>query len=869
LKILSEYSIQNIKKNKLTSIGTAFSVLVAAVFITTIFILVQSFWSWFVDNEIMMNGNWHSQIANIDGEKIIEAAQDESIDFISMMGDFQTCLFSETGENNYLFIRNCDENYWKNMPDQYYVLSGRIPEKSGEIIVSSKFLQDNPKYQIGSVIVLQEGKRSIEGNEMEFLSVWQEGEIFVPEGIKEFVIVGSMDISMYSAYHGYPSYGYLESKELAKTDDCIAYIRFKNPQVVFHHMPKIADRMNVETDEMGNYEINYNERLLRYYAVLDKRLYGKDIGKLLLVIMLVVILVWLVFWYILKATFLISQKKRNHQLGILKSLGATPGQLQRCILEEGILLSILPIVLADFLGVGFASLILNKYASLMDQLFEMKVDVSYSWVTMVLASMLVMFTVIMSIRGSAREISRLTPIDLVKQQERTIYKDKNRRVIFSRKDKGINIELSQNFLVANRKAFRTSTMMMALCFILVFFFLSTYIISDISNSKSENASNYNISVAFRLTQEIDERLLEEIQDIPNIQRAVHYTDTNVAIWIREDQFRQGILEDGELSVLKENGDILKDDGQYRVTCELVGVEESCFNDYLNQEGFYGFPDSSEYQAAVLEVPAVSDKAENVLNLEAGNNLTIHEKFSDKIDSNVKVSIILAGVTVKAPKLDLVADSYNFRIIVPITSYYNIVNCFLEERSLNHYGVTLKILCDNNDEGNIVKQITDICDKYMGSDDYVISSREIREKNRKNMEEANLLIVYALTVLLALIGLSAEIFSVLNSVQGRRRDFAMLRSVGMDEERVRKVLWHESIIFSIQPFLYAIPILFILIGICLWSFHVTWIEFFKQFPALQMAVYIGMAILIMKFVYTWGNRVILKDKIIDIIKQEYT
>lgn len=37
----------------------------------------------------------------------------------------------------------------------------------------------------------------------------------------------------------------------------------------------------------------------------------------------------------------------------------------------------------------------------------------------------------------------------------------------------------------------------------------------------------------------------------------------------------------------------------------------------------------------------------------------------------------------------------------------------------------------------------------------------------------------------------------------------------------------------------------------------------------MAVYIGMAILIMKFVYTWGNRVILKDKIIDIIKQEYT
>ena len=64
-----------------------------------------------------------------------------------------------------------------------------------------------------------------------------------------------------------------------------------------------------------------------------------------------------------------------------------------------------------------------------------------------------------------------------------------------------------------------------------------------------------------------------------------------------------------------------------------------------------------------------------------------------------------------------------------------------------------------------------------------------------------------------------------------------------------------------------PILFILIAVCLWSFHVTWMEFFKQFPAWQMAVYLGMAVLIMKLVYTWGNSIILKDKIIDIIKQE--
>lgn len=870
MKILTEYSIENIKKNKLTSIGTTFSILIAAIFITTILILTQSFWNWYVNNEIASEGNWHSQIANVNGAEILDAEQNENIDFISVKGNFQTGALSQTGDKKYLFIQNCNRNYWNNMREKCLLLEGRVPENSGEIVIQAAFLREHPEYKVGDTINLPVGNRYIDGKEMQFLSIYQQGEKFEVEETREVTIVGSIDIGVNSAYQGYGAYGYLEEKEMAESDNCVAYIKFKNPQVVFQLMPQFAEQFGVATDELGNYEILYNERLLRCFFVLDKRLYGEDALNLVFMVILMVLLIGLVFRYILKSTFSVSQKKRSHQLGMLKSLGATPGQLMRCVLEEGIILSILPILLADFLGVIFAELILNQYANLMEQIFETKVEVSFSWITLVLASVLVLFTVIISIWGSVREIAKKTPIDLIRQQNGINYKKSSKMSILKKKESDINVELSQSFFSANKKAFRTSTVMMGLCFILLFFFLATFIISDISNNKSENESYYNLSVSLKFSQKADEEWLNEINKLSDVQESVCYTDTDVALWIEEERLTSGVLDEEILAECEEYGYILKEGDRCRITCELVGIEDNYFNEYLQQENIQPVSGDLEQSVAILVEPKIMTEGVAASNCEIDEDdkLTIYEKYSDAINSNTKIDIALAGVTSELPALDLDTDPYSTRIIVPFSTYYEIVGQFLEERHLYHYSLNLNVLCEDDRQEEVVQEMVDILDRYFGSDDYFISSRAIRLANRANVNAANRVIIYAVTLLMAFIGLASEVFAVLNSVQNRRREFAMLRSVGMDEDGVRKILKYESMIFSIRPFVYGVPVLLVLVAFCLRSFEVTWLEFFKQFPIWQMVVYLGIAILSMNLVYSWGNRVIVKDKIIDIIKKEY-
>ena len=97
---------------------------------------------------------------------------------------------------------------------------------------------------------------------------------------------------------------------------------------------------------------------------------------------------------------------------------------------------------------------------------------------------------------------------------------------------------------------------------------------------------------------------------------------------------------------------------------------------------------------------------------------------------------------------------------------------------------------------------------------------------------------------------------------------MLKSIGLDEESVCKILTWESRIFSIKPFLYAIPMLVTLICIDLWIFQVSWIEFMPRFPIVSMALYITVFVLALQIIYRWGSYRILKDKIIDVIKIEF-
>lgn len=850
-----------------------FTIFIASVLVATVVIFAQSFWQWCVDRECKNSGNWDARMIDIMGSKVETVQSDKDIEQIYLKGAYETAQFLDMVEQPYLFIQKCNEAYWNNMPEQYLLLDGRLPQAAGEIVIEKNYFVEHPESTIGNKIILQNGMRYINEQEMDFMSIYQDGESFVETGQSEYTIVGSIDISINSAYRGYAAYGYMN--EVSEDDIYIVYLKFKNLRKTFMLMPQILESCDASIDENGNYYVEYNKNLLRLYAVLDKQLYNKNIYKVLLIAGIILAVLICIFRYILKNAFLVSQKARNRQLGIMKSIGASPRQLRKCVLLEGLLLCIIPIPLAMFVGLGFTYFVINKYAGYIEQLFETHIPVSFSWVTIIVTVLICLLAVILSISSSAKAILKMSPIDLIRQKdvrnERHKVKHRCERRI---QEKRITIELGRIFLSANKKAYRTCMVVMGMCFVLIFFFLCTFIIADISNSNSEDETIYNVNLTINLPHSPDAEMLEEIRGQEEVLDSVIYADTNVAIWLPKEKFADVFVETGSLKDLVDNGWILEQDGKYRVTCTLVGLEEKNFRMYCESENITTLQLEDTEKTSVIIVNQVAGTIQDniempYVSLMEGNDLKIFERFNETIDSDYETDVMVMALSEKEPQIDfLEIQDYSLLMIMDLGNYYRIVENFLPERQLYHHLVMMNLACEDVQQMQLEEKINQICGRYLSNSDYYTSSKATRVIQRKQLENSNMLIVYAVTVLLGIIGIFSGVFAVLNSVQSRRRYFAMLKSIGLDEESAYKILTWESRIFSIKPFLYAFPALVALIFIDLWMFHVSWMEFMPRFPIMPMLLYIAVFVLSLQIIYRWGSYRILKDKIIDVIKKEF-
>ncbi len=101
----------------------------------------------------------------------------------------------------------------------------------------------------------------------------------------------------------------------------------------------------------------------------------------------------------------------------------------------------------------------------------------------------------------------------------------------------------------------------------------------------------------------------------------------------------------------------------------------------------------------------------------------------------------------------------------------------------------------------------------------------------------MLIVYSLTALFGIVGISSAVAAILNSLYQRKKEFAMLRSVGLDKKGSVTLLYTEGFLLVIKPLLTGISILILVSTILIWLQDITVIEFLKVFPLWGLVVYI--------------------------------
>lgn len=107
----------------------------------------------------------------------------------------------------------------------------------------------------------------------------------------------------------------------------------------------------------------------------------------------------------------VSMNARVHQFGIFSSIGATPGQIRTCLLQEAAVLCIVPILAGSFIGIAlsFGGIqLINMLAAGMSGRHE--AVFTYPPFIFVITILAAFLTVFISAWLPARKLSKSTPL---------------------------------------------------------------------------------------------------------------------------------------------------------------------------------------------------------------------------------------------------------------------------------------------------------------------------------------------------------------------------------------------------------------------------------------------------------------------------
>ncbi len=869
MNIIREYSLDQVRKNRRTSISIMVAVLIASTFLCTLLVFAQSFWNQMVQQEIYIGGDWDAELMDVPADRLGMVRDNAGVKAMFVKGDNKTAFLPEGTALPRLLIQNCDSGYWGSMYEKNMLLRGRIPQAPGEVVVSKDFFLQNPAYGIGDTLAVRIGS-----------NVRTHMEESQQKDAASLTIVGELDVSVSSGYEGYLAYGFMEAEALSPDSEVVVYLQMERRGEVYTAVPQIAEAIGLPKDEYGNYPCRYHAALLAWHGVYAPgSFWGSDVPKLFLGLLLAAVTSMAVFAYIIRGAFGISAKQKIHQLGILKSVGAGPKQIGRTVIYEACILSVIPILLSMVLGYLFSLGVLSAYSDMTSEVFGSRMEVYFSPAAALMAAVLSFVTVLLAAHGPAKQMSKVLPIEAVRGEQYSISVKKAKSHPVLAKHFGFLGEIAANSVNAGRKLYHTCMVTLSLCMLLAFGFLAVFTVSDISNAQAENMNHFDVNITLGTGERIDGALLAELKAMQGVQGISVYARANCAVWLSGSDQSAEFLQAGGFDAA--DGYIVERDGRYRVPCVLVGMEQDAYQSVLREAGAEALPETSAIIVnSVAKNPGARDyeamqETVSYLNLQQGQRVELTEEYSDDVQGDYEFTVDVAAVLTSMPKIGLDPSFYTLPVIVPMEEYYAIIENFSDEMAVYNYRNYVNYAVpDGMPDGElsgmdeeIQGEAERICGAYLGSSDYMTSSKTERMRNRGRMTGATMFIVCSLAALFGVVGISSVLSAILNNLGQRRKEFAMLRSVGVDEKGIRRLLGMEGFLLSVRPILIGLPLLIIVCAAQCYMMGVSIVEFLCAFPVWALWMYIVLVLLVINGIYMLVSKKIRDDVIVEAIKDD--
>ena len=783
MNILNELTVKNLKLNKKRTIVTIIGIVLSVALICAVAGMVTSFRATLVNRAIINGGNRHLTIENV---------SKKDLKYFTNNSHVKSMYLSET--LGYAKVDNMNEykpyayvvGYTKSAFDNTTIRldTGRLPEDSGEIVVSVPF-QNNAKVKLGDIISLDIGKRvCTDGTILSQSNPYytQEGEIdecqeYITDTTKhEYKIVGIMERPDYSL-EGYSAPGYMMITKIDKASDNInVSLLFKDAKYYKEYVNNIAN-----DNDLNKYNITLNDELLRWSGA---SLSDRTMNMLYAVAGVVIGIIILTSVFVIKNSFDIANQEKKKMYGMLSSIGATSKQIKKNVLHEGFILGLIGIPLGILSGI-FADYILviiinyiGKY-SFNDVKFVFSISI---W-PVILSIILGAVTIYLSVVRAAKKSSKISPIEAIRNNnEIKINSKKIKSSKIVNKLFGVGGDIAYKNLKRNKKRNRTTIISIVIS-VAVFISLSSFLSYGfkLTNQYYQDA-NYDIQLYLRDTNEEESKKI--INDIIKMDNITKYS-INRSMSMTFD-YKKYYNED-VLKYYDETNDL-----EIRIVSVGKNELERILNENNLNESDYSYKGLLIDKGMFYEENSKNYKEVNLLDLNkfktvtgSINNKDISIKILKRIDT---LPMGFQNVYSATPTVIVSDEFYDY-----IISNYN-VNA-TDSRSLYIKSTDAEKL------ESLIKEY--LLDENINN--YSLFNIETEAKAQRSLIILVAIFLYGFIIVISLIGVTNIINTISTNMNLRRREFAMLKSIGMTKNEFNKMINLESIMYSTKALIMGIPL----------------------------------------------------------------
>ena len=854
MKVLNDLSIQDLKLNKKRSIVIIIGIILSTALICGVAGLVTSFQKTMVDTAKEGQGNYHTIFYNVpkDELKYIEENREVKDYFLSEeLGYSYLPNPKNVEETPIVNVISMNDKFIENM--SVNLKEGRLPENDTELAISTRINEKfNTNYKVGDTITLNI-------NETE-----QNMENGIPKtykivGIIErpILAIESYDVDWFTA---------ITKMQNVNKKANIAVL-YNKPKDYIKNTENINNMTKTENNEDGvsfsglsnkyksyKYNLMVNKELLAYEgASLDdetlKTIYG--LGAFIIGIVLVSSV------FVIRNGFEISITERLKQYGMLSSIGATKKQIKKSVYFEGFILGLIGIPLGIISGVFAIYILVNVVNYILKDYISKGTLLTYSmsWIAIAISVFVSIITIWLSCKKSAKKASKVSPIEAIRNSEDVKLKAKKVKCpkIITKIFK-TGGEIAYKNLKRSKKKYRT-TVISIIVSIVIFISISSFIQYGFKMSEAYYTEmNYNYMVFMQENENEDNKeelkkykILEDISKLPDVGE-YSINKSNVLTMNMDEKHKAELTEYGK--EIKER--FYNEENGVRIDeINVISLSKEAYERYVSKLG----GDYEKYKNGAILI----DK-----NINTNND---GKKIQGNIYTWKKGDIITGKINDTQYNIEILAKTEEIPAGVNIL-YNPDAFIIVSEDFINKVGYkTIALYSNSKDAYKLDEEIKQYKQENNITDN-TIQTFNMEESARA--ENAVVLVIsiflYGFIGVITLIGITNIFNTITTNMNLRKKEFAMLKSIGMTKKEFNRMIRLESIFYGVKSLVIGIPIGLVL-SYGMYNVFRNSMEIEYVLPYKSIAVAVIFVAIVIGIIMRYSMSKINKQNIIETIRND--